>query len=220
MMEAMGGPEAWNNVHFVRFSFNVSGADGNARPGRTHLWDKWTGRYRLEQTTQEGQRVVLFNVNDKTGSVYLDGRPVQGEDATKALEGAYGAFINDMYWFAMPWKWLDPGVNLKYVGEQEMDGKTCDVVELTFGNVGLTPGDTYHGYVDKQTRMMTYWEYTLQSGNKGAWNWEYANHDGVMLSSNHTNAEGRSINMGNVAVFSEVADGYFTDPAMSSAQLQ
>ncbi len=49
----------------------------------------------------------------------------------------------------------------------------------------------------------------------GAWTWEYGNHDGLMLAADHTNAEGRRIHMGDVAVFSEVDDAYFTDAAKS-----
>ena len=118
-----------------------------------------------------------------------------------------------MYWLAMPWKWLDSGVNLKYMGPQEKDGKKYEMVELTFGKVGLTPGDMYHAYVSPDSHLMTYWEYTLQSGNKGAWNWEYGDHHGIKLASNHTNAEGVSINMGQVACPGQVDDAYFTDPA-------
>ena len=213
MLEKMGGADKWNLIRYVRFEFNVS-SEGQARPGRTHLWDKWEGRYRVESQTKDGkQQVVLFNTNTKVGDVYVDGAKVEGDASADALKSAYGAFINDTYCLAMPWKWLDPGVSLKHIGTKEHDGETCDVVELTFDSVGLTPGDTYHGYVSQKTGMMLYWEYTLQSDRTGAWTWEYGNHNGLMLAADHTNAEGRRIHMGDVAVFSEVDDAYFTDAA-------
>lgn len=220
VMQAMGGEKAWDNVHFVRYDFIVS-MGGETRANRSHLWDKWAGRYRFESKTKDGKsQVVLFNVNDQQGDVYIDGSRIEGDDAAAAaLKGAYSAFINDMYWLAMPWKWLDQGVNLKYIGPKEHEGKNYEVVELTFQKVGLTPGDTYNAYVDPSSKLMTYWEYTLQSGNTGAWNWEYAAHSGVKLASNHTNAEGASINMGAVAVFEKVEDAFFTDPARALSQL-
>lgn len=219
-MQAMGGENAWNSAHFVRFDFIVT-AGGQMRASRSHLWDKWSGRYRFEQKTNEGKsQVILFNVKDQQGSVYLDGGKMQGEEAAAALKGAYGAFINDMYWLAMPWKWLDQGVSLKYMGPQEREGKKCDVVELTFKAVGITPGDMYHAYVDQGSKLMTYWEYTLQSGQKGAWKWEYGAYNGVKLASNHTNAEGGAINMGKVAVLSQVDDAFFSDAAKMMAGLQ
>ncbi len=219
MMEAMGGADAWNNAHFVRFDFIVK-MGGQIRADRGHLWDKYTGRYRLEQTVEGGKaQVVLFNVNDRSGDVYVDGRKLSESEAAEPLEKAYGAFINDMYWLAMPWKWFDPGVNLKYLGERQRDGRTYDVVELTFEGVGLTPGDTYHAFVDKHSHLMSYWEYTLQSDRKGAWTWEYGEFNGVTLATNHTNPEGGQIDMGAVAVFDEVSDSYFTDPSQALSNL-
>jgi hypothetical protein len=221
VMKAMGGQENWDNAKFVRFDFKVIAADGAMRADRSHLWDKWTGRYRHESKTKEGKsQVVLFNVNDQKGSVYLDGQKLDDAAAAEPLKGAYGSFINDMYWLAMPWKWLDSGVNLKSMGPQEKDGNKYEMVELTFGKVGLTPGDMYHAYVSPDSHLMTYWEYTLQSGNKGAWNWEYGDHHGIKLASNHTNAEGVSINMGQVACPGQVDDAYFTDPAKLLAGLK
>ena len=119
----------------------------------------------------------------------------------------------------MPWKWLNEGVNLEYLGPKEHDGKTYEVVQLSFNNVGLTPGDQYRAFVSAESNLMTYWEYTLQSGNEGAWNWEYGDYSGVKLASNHTNAEGVSINMGNVAVLEAVDDAFFTDAARMMAEL-
>jgi hypothetical protein len=219
VMQAMGGEKAWDNVHFVRYDFIVT-AGGETRVHRSHLWDKWAGRYRFETKTKDGSsQIALFNVNDQQGDVYVNGAKIEGELATAALKGAYSAFINDMYWLAMPWKWLDSGVHLQYSGTAEHDGKPCEMVELSFDHVGLTPGDHYKAYVDASSKLMTYWEYTLQSGNQGAWNWEYGTHNGVKLASNHTNAEGASINMGTVAVFDQVEDAYFTDPARALSQL-
>jgi len=116
MMQAMGGEKPWYAAHFVRFDFDVN-MGGEQVEGRSHLWDKVTGRYRLEEKTKAGKsKVTLFNVNDRQGAVYLDGRKLEGAPAAKALKDAYGAHINDMYWLAMPWKWMDPGANLKYMG--------------------------------------------------------------------------------------------------------
>ncbi|MBI1357550.1 MAG: hypothetical protein GC160_24685 [Acidobacteria bacterium] len=212
LQTALGGVDAWNNTRFVRFDFKV-GPSGDLPAGRAHLWDKWDGRYRLEQQTKEGKtQVVLFNAYNKTGDVYVDGVKLPAEEAAPLLERAHGAFINDMYWLAMPWKWLDPGVNLKALGEKEYNGKTYDVVELSFNSVGLTPGDHYQGFVAKDSNLMEHWEYTLQSGNTGSWDWEYVETNGIRLAKTHKNAEGREINMGAVTASSEVNEAHFTDP--------
>lgn len=213
MHSAMGGLDTWNNSRYVRYDFKV-GKPGEWRVDRAHLWDKWEGRYRFENTDKEGKRtVVLFNVNSKEGEVYVDGEKATGDAAGEAVEQAYRAYINDMYWLAMPWKWLDPGVSLKYVGEKEHDGQACDVVELSFESVGLTPGDTYQGFVSKDSRLMIHWEYTLQSDRNGSWDWEYVESNGVKLAKTHTNDEGAEINMGDVKVSDSVDEALFSDAA-------
>ncbi len=86
MMEAMGGENAWTSVHFVRFDFKVI-SSGQVRVDRHHLWDKFTGRYRLETKTKKGpEEVVLFNVHTKEGKVYVGGKQVEGAQAAEEPE--------------------------------------------------------------------------------------------------------------------------------------
>ena len=114
----------------------------------------------------------------------------------------------------MPWKWFATGVNLKYLGSQKHGGETADVVELTFGHVGLTPGDMYHAFISQKSHLMDYWEYTLQSKEKGAWYWQYGDYKSVKLASNHVSSDHKAtINMGDVRVLDAVEDAYFTDPS-------
>lgn len=215
MHAAMGGLDNWHNARYVIFKFQV-GQDGEWRTSRSHLWDKWEGRYRLESTDAEGLRsVVLFNVNTKEGKVYVDGQELPADEAQERLERAHGAYINDTYWLAMPWKWLDPGVNLRSAGEETVNGELCDIVELSFDQVGLTPGDVYRAFISKRSRLMTHWEYTLQSGNEGSWDWFYADNNGLKLAATHKQADGREINMGNPVVSNEVDESLFADPAKS-----
>lgn len=212
MMKAMGGQDAWTRAHFVRFDFKVT-AGGKVMVNRSHLWDKQTGRYRLEGKTKDGKpTVALFNIGSQQGSAYVDGNRLEGEAGAKALKDAYATFINDVYWLSMPWKWLDPGVHLKYMGKKPRGKESYDVVGLSFDKVGLTPGDRYEAFVSPQTHLMEHWEYTLQTGNKGSWDWQYTNTGGVKLASNHTSADGKSINMGDVRVMNSADDALFTDP--------
>src|SRR5713101_5696662 len=84
MQQAMGGQDAWNAAHCVRFDFKVS-IGGETKADRSHLWDKQTGRYRFEEKNQ----VVLMNLADKKGTAYLDGKRMEGPDAAKPVDGAY-----------------------------------------------------------------------------------------------------------------------------------
>jgi hypothetical protein len=211
LVQAMGGEQAWQKAHFVRFDFKVE-AGGKTMVDRSHLWDKQTGRYRLDDKTKDGKpRVALFNLATQKGDVYVNGKKLEGAALTDALKAAYATYINDVYWLMMPWKWLDPGVHLKYLGQKTRGGQTYDVVELTFDHVGLTPGDRYDAWVSPKTHMMEHWDYTLQSGTKGSWDWQYTETAGVKLASNHKD-DGKQIDMGNVKVLSTVDEALFTDP--------
>jgi len=162
MMDAMGGPAAWEKARYLRFDWVVE-REGKQVAHVRHLWDRWDGRYRVEWETREKHKIVaLFNVNTKEGKVTVDGKPVEGEDLKKNLEAAYGRFINDGYWLLMPWKLKDPGVKLEYAGKTELDGKGYDLVHVHFGQVGLTPGDHYWAYINRDTHLMDRWAYFLQ----------------------------------------------------------
>jgi hypothetical protein len=212
MVDAMGGQEAWAKARYVRFDFRFMD-NGAAKMERSHLWDKSTGRYRLDSKTKDGKSsVVLMNLADRKGSVFVDGKKLEGEPAAKGLKDAYGSYINDFYWLAMPWKWTDQGVNLKYLGQKPCKSGSCEVVELTFGKVGLTPGDRYRAFVNPKTNLMEHWEYTLQSGNEGSWDWEYVKTGGVMLASNHSDGKGKALNMGGVKILDRVDGAVFEDP--------
>jgi len=213
MMQAMGGEDAWNAVHFVRFDFKINA--GKLKCDNAHLWDRKDGRYRIERTGKH--EVDLFTIadyeRDKSGSVYLNGEKLEGDEARKLLADAYRSYINDTWWLCMPWKWMATGVNLKYVGTEKRGPQTFDVVELTFGHVGLTPGDMYHAFVSQKSHLMTHWEYTLHDGTKDSWDWQYGDFHGVKLATNHVDPKGATINMGTVRVLDQVDDGFFTDPA-------
>ncbi|HEX5758583.1 MAG TPA: hypothetical protein VF121_05275 [Thermoanaerobaculia bacterium] len=169
LLTALGGREAWEATRYIRFNFNGR---------RTHVWDKHTGRHRVEGQTQEGKSfLVLHNVATREGGqAWLDGRPASAEEAPELLERAYGAWINDTYWLLMPYKLRDPGASLAFDGEETLDGQVYDKLRLSFQAVGLTPGDTYWAYVNRATGLMDRWAYRLQDQPPDAaptvWLWQ------------------------------------------------
>ncbi len=163
MLEALGGLEAWEQTRFLRFDWVVE-VQGQERAYVRHLWDRHQGRYRVEWTSREGEEIVaLFNIHTRGGHVQVNGQPVRDEDEQTYLDQAYARFINDSYWLLMPLKLKNPGVKLEYAGETRLDGQTYDLVHVSFGEVGLTPGDHYWAYINRRTRLMDRWAYFLQS---------------------------------------------------------
>ncbi|MDE3178675.1 MAG: hypothetical protein KGM47_03360 [Acidobacteriota bacterium] len=221
MQDAMGGLENWQNAHYVRYDFIVSHGSKKLM-SRSHLWNKQTGDYRLESKTKDGKtEVALFNINTRKGSVYIDGKEVEGADAQKDVDQAYAAFVNDSWWLDMPWNWLNSGVNLKYLGPKKRGSEMGDVVKLTFNHVGLTPGDMYHAFVSRKSHLMTHWDYVLQSHQKGSWNWEWMETNGIKLPKTHISTDGKTaISMGDVEVLDTAEDSYFKDPSHMLSSLK
>jgi hypothetical protein len=210
VMDAMGGEEAWNNTRFIRFSFAGR---------RTHWWDKWTGRHRLEGQTQDGKPfVVLHNINTRQGDAWVGGQKAEGDAAKELLERAYAAWINDTYWLVMPYKLRDPGVQLSYVGEEKIDGVDYDKLLLRFEKVGLTPGDRYWAYINKDTHLMDRWAYVLESMEAGAaptmWLWQgWQKFGNIMLAPTRSQVGGdRKLELGDIAVMEAMPDSVFTSP--------
>jgi hypothetical protein len=179
-MTAMGGAERFAAARLLRFDF-APVRDGKVTSSYRHWWDRHRGAYRLEGTSKEGVPYrVLFDVHSKQGRAWLGARELAGEELAHWLEVAYGRFINDTYWLLMPWKWLDPGVNLAYEGRKTIDGNEYEVVTLSFASgVGLTSNDRYWALVSPQTNLIERWEYVLQNeegapgtGKPTPWTWE------------------------------------------------
>ena len=132
LIASLGGEAAWDKARQLRFDFAVE-REGKRAAEFRHLWDRYTGDYRLHGTDKSGAPyVVYFNVNSREGTALVNGRPVEGEEKKKLLETAYGRFINDTYWLLAPWKVFDPGVVREYAGEKTgPEGVLCDVIRLS-----------------------------------------------------------------------------------------
>jgi hypothetical protein len=147
VLQNMGGQKGWDDTHFIAWTFN----------DQYQVWDKQQNKFRWEQDSL----VAIIDTQTKEGKVYVDGREMQDQEkAQKMRERAYALWINNSYWLVMPFKLLDPGVTLKYVGEgKTADGAAADILEMTFDNVGLTPQNKYHLWIDKQQGLVTQWAF-------------------------------------------------------------
>jgi len=149
MLTAMGGMKNYNSTQFIQWDF----------VNRKLSWNKWTGDVRVENPS--AKQVILVNINTLKGKVYENGVLVNDEaKAKELLEKGKNWWINDSYWLVMPWKLQDPGVSLKYVKTAKLpNGKTADILQLTFSAVGVTPENKYWLYVDKEDHLIKQWAY-------------------------------------------------------------
>lgn len=200
VMEALGGYEAWDRTRYVTWSFFGR---------RTHVWDKHAGRLRFEN----GDTLVLMNLHSREGRVWRSGAEVTDSAALEeALDRAHGAWINDSYWVFMPYKLKDTGVTLEYLGERATEaGAPADVLELTFEDVGRTPQNKYHVYVDKRSRLVTQWDYYSEASDpepqfRIPWR-EWTTHGDILLSADRGERRHQAL-----AVLEDVPDSVFESP--------
>lgn len=217
LIDAMGGQAAWEKARQLRFDFVVR-KDGKPIADFSHAWDRYTGDYRVGGVDKSGAPwVAYFNVNTKDGTVLVNGVAAEGDDKAKRLEAAYGRFINDTYWLLAPWKIFDPGVHLAYDGEKPCpSGGTCDVLKLSFENVGLTPKDVYWLWVTREGRRMVQWQYVLGGADEPpttvAWN-DWQKRGGMLLSMDKTmSGEPVDVRFENVSVQPTRDDSLFQPP--------
>lgn len=154
VLDALGGRAAWDRARVLEWNFFGR---------RSHVWDKWTGDYRLD----DGTKVVLMNLNTGVGRVFEDGVEVaDADERTKELARAKSIWINDSYWLVMPYKLLDTGVTLRDGGQRKLaSGMPADVLRVEFEAVGDTPKNAYDVFVSQETRLVSEWSYFEDRGD-------------------------------------------------------
>jgi len=215
VMTTLGGHTKWDALEGLRWSFEVSIND-TVRASRRHAWDKHTGWHRVEGTNRAGQKyVIIHKLGDKAGLAWVGGTKIEGDSLTKLVTLGQSLWTNDSYWFLMPYKLRDPGVNLTYVGQGEVDGKSVDKLALSFDHVGETPGDHYWVSVDRATHRVVKWEYVLegQQPPPTPWMWtDWEEHDGLWFSTARRGDNKRTIYTRNLEMVSHFPSETFTAP--------
>lgn len=205
-VQAMGGWDALDATRFVAWKFFGR---------RQHYWDRHTGDIRIESEREGVTTIILMNIHSKEGRVFRDGVELEGEPLAEMLENGHQAWVNDAYWMFMPYKMLDPGVTLGYVGEKSTaEGNAAWVVDLTFGDgVGYTPKNRYHVYVGKESGLVEQWDFFADASADepnfaGPWKaWKAFGR--IKLATSH----GRDIDW-KIAVLDAFPGGLLTDPAV------
>ena len=219
MMEEMAPDGGWERVRYIAFD-RVVDRGGALLDRRSHRWDVWGGMYRMAGSSGDQEIVAVIDTDNPAEGerIWLDGELVTDPAVSDSLaDRAHGSFINDTYWFLMPYKWADPGVNTVYLGEMEMDGRAYEVAELTFDAVGRTPQNKYRGWVDPETGLMAYWQHWRTASDPEpaftlAWT-EWTRHGPLLLSAGRPDSTGYSrVNFENMEASLELPGGMFEGP--------
>jgi hypothetical protein len=202
IMAAMGGRANWDKTRFI--SWNFFGA-------RDLVWDKHLGRVRIEDL--KDSITYLVDLNTLEGRVNVKGQELTLPDSLKKmLNKAKSIWINDSYWLVMPFKLKDSGLTLKYMGEDTLKtGSKCNVLQLTFSNVGDTPQNKYLVYVDMADNLVKQWAYFNQANQDSAnftrpWD-NYQKYGDILLSADRSDGGGPK----NVSVDTALPENLFKE---------
>lgn len=178
VMKAMGGRKNWDNTRYIEWNFFGR---------RKLLWDKWDNKVRIKMLDSDSTQMLL-NMKTMEGKVMKNGEELSSPDSVKKyLDQAMRIWTNDSYWLVMPYKLKDSGVTIKYLGEDTTQtGTKCDLLQLTFEKVGVTPDNKYHIWVDKKDHLVRQWAYykeASQTDPNFVLPWlNYEKHGNILLS--------------------------------------
>lgn len=170
VIKASGGA-GWPGVKRIRFSFVVE------EPGQTepllvakHDWNLATYTDTVEW---KGKKVSID---------LCDPESMKSDDAKAAM----ARWTNDSYWLVAPLKLKDKGVILKSGGKKTVDGREFELLDVSFGSVGMTSADLYTLYIDPKTSLIAKWDYLPGADKKITSAWEdYRDFNGLKLATKH-----------------------------------
>jgi hypothetical protein len=143
------------------------------------------------------QLIILTNINTRTGKVFRNKIELKQADSNAFfMDRGYKIWANDSYWLLMPYKLKDPGVSISFIGtEKDSAGNNCNVLQLTFSKVGVTPDNKYHIFIDKKTYLVTQWAFYEKFSDAtpefiDPWN-NYERYGNILLSGDRGKYDGK-----------------------------
>ncbi|WP_298421103.1 DUF6503 family protein [uncultured Kordia sp.] len=159
--------------------------------GKQNFYNKGTVSYNYEYRAPKGENAITlvgketymfdgersyatYSTHSLTGA---NGKVVEGYDGTDAWVTFDGKLSTDKqangvarflrktnyYWFAMFFKLSDSGVNQELLSDQMVNGKNYHRIKITFGNNVGDGQDTYILYVNKKTKLIDQFLFTVVS---------------------------------------------------------
>jgi len=202
IMVAMGGRRNWDRTRYI--SWNFFGA-------RDLTWDKKDNKVRIESL--KDSITYLVDLDKLQGRVSVKGKEITEPDSlSKMLSKGKSMWINDSYWLLMPFKLKDTGLTLKYIGEDTLlTGAKCNVLELTFKDIGDTPQNKYRIFVDDNDNLVKQWSYYSNASQDSAnftrpWD-NYQKYGDILISADRSDGAGPK----NVKVDDNLPEKIFTE---------
>ena len=163
---------AWDSTNVVAWTL---------KGGHQFVWDK---KNEMVQVKWDKNEVLLHLKEWSKGKAFSEGTAITDGQLDVLRGKAWSIFCNDSYWLIAPFKVLDEGVSRKIV--EAKDGS--DALLVSYASGGVTPGDAYLWFLDKNGIPKTYkmWVKIIPIGGVSA-TWEdwKTTETGAKIAQNH-----------------------------------
>jgi hypothetical protein len=156
-VEVHGGMERWNRFAILTARYEEHWSWPFTWLGK-NPWPVNNVRASLKLWLHEARAEAVFEDQGGQTWAYSDGKvTVSGTPARPSLHWKpWFVLPRTHYLTLLPFKFLDPGVQLEYLGKTRVAGLEFDEVLVTFAeNVGTTPRDKYWALFDRGTARLT-----------------------------------------------------------------
>lgn len=161
-IEAIGGKDNFYNLGNVNYDLEYRAPNGGLTliAHETYVFDGELSHATYKEHTLLGANgtKVVEGYDGTNAWVTLNGTL-----STEQQPNGVARFLRktNYYWFAMLFKLLDPGVNHEYMGEKTVNGKPYDLIKMTFGDAVGDAQDTYVLYINKDTKLIDQFLFTV-----------------------------------------------------------
>ncbi|NMM48446.1 DUF6503 family protein [Marinigracilibium pacificum] len=113
--------------------------------------------------TPSGSKVKI-TYNNGNQALYDDGQFYKKGDSLNTRAARFDV-LTWSYFYMLPYKIKDPGVNWEYIGIKSMNNKDYQVAKMTFApGTGDAPDDWYYLYIDPETKFIHAASYIVTFG--------------------------------------------------------
>jgi len=163
--EACGGIDKLKSLNDVEYDYYYISPDGKRDVSKERYifnneisWAEYNVHELNVSPELEGNIVQYYD--GKNSWVYHNGKSLT--DSTIVGTGQFLRQANYM-WFNMMFKLTDPGVILKYEGQEQVDGVNFDLLNVTYDPeiTGKEQNDTYILYINPETHMVEKFKFSL-----------------------------------------------------------
>lgn len=164
MVEAIGGKQNYYNKGGVSYDIEYKnpGAPITLIGKETYVFDGElsSGIYTTHSLVAPNGGKVVEGYDGKNAWIKINDQLVTDEKPNGVAR-----FLRktNYYWFSMLFKLQDSGVNLEYAGTKKVEGRAYDLVRVTFGDKVGDAQDTYVLYVNKRTKLIDQFLFTVVS---------------------------------------------------------